>query len=157
MSSAGEPKIGLTGKIPASLAIVASSWHKEICDRLVFCAEKTAKEIGIKEINLLKVPGAMEIPLVTKRAIDTKKYSVVVALGVVVKGDTPHFEQVCNYVNNGLLEVSLTTDTPIGNGILTVNKVEQAWQRAGFTDSVEDKGKQACLAAVASYQIISDL
>ena len=137
------------------LAIVASTWHSEICDALLAGARKVATESGIDNPTVVRVLGAIEIPVVAQEL--ARSHDAVVALGVVIRGQTPHFDYVCDAVTQGLTRVSLDESTPVANGVLTTNNEEQALDRAGLPDSAEDKGAQATAAALATALTLRDL
>jgi 6,7-dimethyl-8-ribityllumazine synthase len=137
------------------LAIVASTWHGEICDALLAGACKVAAQSGIHDPKVVRVLGAIEIPVVAQEL--ARNHDAVVALGVVIRGQTPHFDYVCDAVTQGLTRVSLDTSTPVANGVLTTNTAEQALDRAGLPDSAEDKGAQATAAALTTALTLRDL
>lgn len=137
------------------LAIVASTWHTRICDALLAGARKVAAEAGIAEPTVVRVLGAIEIPVVAQEV--ARNHDAVVALGVVIRGATPHFDYVCDAVTQGLTRVSLDAATPVANGVLTVNDEEQALDRAGLPDSTEDKGAQAAAAALSTALTLREL
>jgi 6,7-dimethyl-8-ribityllumazine synthase len=138
-----------------SLAIVASTWHDTVCDALLEGALRVARAGGIDDPKVVRVLGAIEIPVVAQEL--ARRYDAVVALGVVIRGGTPHFEYVCDAVTQGLTRVSLDASTPVANGVLTVNNEEQAIDRAGLPGSAEDKGAQAAAAALATALLLRDL
>ncbi|WP_280219022.1 6,7-dimethyl-8-ribityllumazine synthase [Nocardia neocaledoniensis] len=146
MSGTGVPSFALALATDVRLGIVASRWHTEICDTLVANAERVAKEAGVEHITVVRCAGAMELPVVAQELART--HDAVVALGVVIRGGTPHFEYVCDAVTAGLTRVSLDAATPVTNGVLTTNDEEQARDRAGLPGSAENKGEQACAAAL---------
>jgi 6,7-dimethyl-8-ribityllumazine synthase len=129
-----------------TLAVVATRWHERITSALLESAERTAKECGVDEPTVVRVAGAVELPVVAQAL--AKGHDAVVALGVVIRGGTPHFEYVCDAVTAGLTRVALDTHTPVGNGVLTCDTEEQALDRAGLPESAEDKGREAVLAAL---------
>lgn len=137
------------------LAIVASTWHTEICDALLAGARKVASESGIDDPTVVRVIGAIEIPVVAQEL--TRNHDAVVALGVVIRGQTPHFDYVCDAVTQGLTRVSLDSSTPVANGVLTTDTEEQALDRAGLPESAEDKGAQATGAALQTALTLRDL
>src|SRR5436189_955750 len=110
------------------VAIIASEYNSVIVDRLIAGAKRALKD---HENTVIRVPGAFELPLAAKRAALSKKYDGVVALGCVLRGETPHFEYISGVVSNGLEQVALETGIPIGFGVLTVNTVQQAMDRCG--------------------------
>ena len=130
------------------LAIVASTWHAQICNGLLDGARKVAADCGIPNPTVVRVHGAIEIPVVAQEL--TRNHDAVVALGVVIRGGTPHFDYVCDAVTQGLTRVSLDGATPVANGVLTTNDEQQAIDRAGLPGSHEDKGAQATAAALST-------
>jgi 6,7-dimethyl-8-ribityllumazine synthase len=146
MSGAGAPKIEIdaTG---LQVAIVVTSWHTDITDGLLAGAERALQKAGNDTYEIWRVPGAFELPLGAQKAIDAGA-DVVIALGVVIQGETPHFEYVCSSATDGLTRVQLDTSIPIGFGLLTVDDAQQALDRAGLPNSKEDKGAEAVEAAV---------
>ena len=146
MSGAGAPALQAVDGKGLSLAVVATRWHEQITTALLESAVRAARECGIDEPAVVRVAGAVELPVVAQ-ALATH-YDAVVALGVVVRGGTPHFEHVCNAVTYGLTRVSLDQRTPVGNGVLTCDTEQQALDRAGLPGSAEDKGREATFAAL---------
>ena len=146
MSGKGAPAARPVDARNLTLAIVATRWHERITSALLESAERTAKECGVDEPTVVRVAGAVELPVVAQAL--AKGHDAVVALGVVIRGGTPHFEYVCDAVTAGLTRVALDTHTPVGNGVLTCDTEEQALDRAGLPESVEDKGREAVLAAL---------
>ncbi|GAA1076073.1 6,7-dimethyl-8-ribityllumazine synthase [Tsukamurella spumae] len=146
MSGAGIPDITLDGAADLRLAIVASRWHDTVCTALLAGAVRTAEAAGVRQITVERVAGAVELPVVAQEL--TKSHDAVVALGVVIRGGTPHFEYVCDALTAGLLRVSLDAGVPVGNGVLTTNTEAEALDRAGLPGSAEDKGEQAASAAL---------
>ena len=138
-----------------TLAIVASTWHQRICDALLDGARKVAADAGIADPTVVRVLGAIEIPVVAQQL--ATNHDAVVALGVVIRGQTPHFDYVCDAVTQGLTRVSLDASTPIANGVLTTNTEEQALDRAGLPTSSEDKGAQAAAAALSTALTLREL
>lgn len=130
------------------LAIVASTWHPRICDALLDGARRVAGDCGIADPTVVRVHGAIEIPVVAQELAGS--HDAVVALGVVIRGETPHFDYVCDAVTQGLTRVSLDAATPVANGVLTTENERQAVDRAGLPGSAEDKGAQACAAALST-------
>ncbi len=153
MSGHGAPTIGFNQqekeKVSAlRLAIVAASWHTEVMGGLLAGALRAAVEAGIQAPTVLRVPGSFELPVVAGRL--AADHDAVVALGVVIRGGTPHFDYVCQAATLGLTEVSVRTGIPIGFGVLTCDNEEQALARAGLDGSSEDKGYEATTAALAT-------
>nr|WP_202533397.1 6,7-dimethyl-8-ribityllumazine synthase [Streptomyces sp. SID3212] len=135
------------------VAVIAAQWHQKVMDGLVDGALRALRELGIDEPTLLRVPGSFELPVVAKVLAD-RGYDAVVALGVVIRGGTPHFEYVCQGVTQGLTQVSIDTGVPIGFGVLTCDTEDQALDRAGLPESNEDKGHEAVTAAVATATVL---
>ena len=152
---AGVPDFPVLDASGVRLAIVASTWHTQICDALLDGALKVAADSGVGSPTVVRVLGAIEIPVVVQEL--ARNHDAVVALGVVIRGETPHFDYVCDAVTQGLTRVSLDTSTPVGNGVLTTNTEEQALDRAGLPTSAEDKGAQATAAALATALTLRDL
>ncbi|GGF41680.1 6,7-dimethyl-8-ribityllumazine synthase [Williamsia phyllosphaerae] len=155
MSGAGEPTVELAAASDLTLAIVASQWHATICTALLDGALRVAETAQIASPTVVRVAGAIELPVVVQALART--HDAVVALGVVIRGETPHFEYVCDAVTAGLTRVSLDESTPVGNGVLTTLNEQQALDRAGLPDSFEDKGAQAATAALASAITLGEL
>ncbi|BCI81722.1 6,7-dimethyl-8-ribityllumazine synthase [Mycobacterium sp. SMC-18] len=155
MSGVGVPDMPALDASGIKLAIVASTWHTKICDALLDGALRVATASGIAEPTVVRVLGAIEIPVVAQEL--AKNHDAVIALGVVIRGGTPHFDYVCDAVTQGLTRVSLDESTPVANGVLTVNTEEQAIDRAGLPGSAEDKGEQAASAALATAITLRDL
>ena len=136
------------------VAVVAASWHEQVMDGLIAGARTYLAEVGA-DVTLVRVPGSFELPVVAQRL--SIGYDVVVALGVIIRGGTPHFEYVSAAVTDGLGRVALDSGTPIGFGILTCDTVEQALDRAGLPESHEDKGREAASAAVETWLLLRGL
>jgi 6,7-dimethyl-8-ribityllumazine synthase len=152
---AGVPELPHVDASGVRLAIVASTWHDQICNALLDGALRVAKDSGIAEPTVVRVLGAIEIPVVAQALAHS--HDAVVALGVVIRGQTPHFDYVCDAVTQGLTRVSLDESTPVANGVLTTNDEEQALDRAGLPGSSEDKGAQAAAAALSTALTLHDL
>ena len=130
-----------------AVTILVTSWHTEITDALLAGAERALRASGNDLYTLVRVPGAFELPLAAKWAAEDDA-DAIIALGVVIQGETPHFEYVCDAATSGLTKVQLDYGVPIGFGILTVDNAQQALDRAGLPDSKEDKGAEAVEAAI---------
>jgi 6,7-dimethyl-8-ribityllumazine synthase len=128
------------------LGIVATRWHGDLVDHMVDRAEAAAKACGVDDVHTVRVSGSVELPVVAQAL--ARRYDAVVALGVVIRGATAHFDFVCQSVTEGLTRVALDESTPVAHGVLTVNTIEQARERAGLPDSPEDKGWSATVAAL---------
>ena len=146
MSGSGAPQLQLADASTLRVAVVASQWHAVVMAGLVAGAEKTLAAAGVDKVTHVSVPGAFELPLAAQAAAPL--VDAVVALGVVLRGGTPHFEYVCRAATDGLMRVMLDTGRPIGFGLLTCDTQEQALDRAGLEYSSEDKGSEAVLAAL---------
>ena len=153
--AAGVPEVSALDASELRLAIVASTWHRTICDALLAGARKVAIESGIDNPTVVRVTGALEIPVVAQEL--ARNHDAVIALGVVIRGETPHFDYVCDAVTQGLTRVALDASTPVANGVLTTNTEAQALDRAGLPTSSEDKGAQATAAALTTALTLRDL
>jgi 6,7-dimethyl-8-ribityllumazine synthase len=130
-----------------AVTILVTSWHTDITDALLAGAERSLKNAGNDLYTIVRVPGAFELPLAAKWAAEDQA-DVIIALGVVIQGETPHFDYVCKAATDGLTQVQLDYSIPIGFGLLTVDNAHQALDRAGLPNSKEDKGAEAVEAAV---------
>ena len=147
MSGAGAPTFTPDPAAASGLnvAIVAAQWHTEIMDGLIAGAQAAAADLGLEPV-LVRVPGTVELTVAAARLAE--RFDVVVVLGVVVRGDTPHFDYVCSAATTGLTDVSVVSGKPVGFGVLTCDTEEQGLDRAGLEGSNEDKGYEAAEAAV---------
>ncbi|TLP77426.1 6,7-dimethyl-8-ribityllumazine synthase [Nesterenkonia sphaerica] len=132
------------------VAVVASRWHSRIMGGLTGGAERFFDDVGINaaRVTRLAAPGSFELPVLAAGA--AHHHDAVVALGVVIRGGTPHFDYVCSAATDGLVKVTVETRTPVGFGLLTCDDEQQAIDRAGLEGSREDKGYEAAHAAVAA-------
>ncbi len=146
MSGNGRPPGRTVDAAGLRLAIIGSRWHRAQSDLLVARARAAAAACGVTELAVLRVDGAWELPVAVQAAAESA--DVLVALGCVVRGGTPHFDHLCRSVYDGLLRVSLDTGIPLGNGVLTCDTLAQAADRAGGPDAAEDKGWDATVAAL---------
>jgi 6,7-dimethyl-8-ribityllumazine synthase len=146
MSGAGAPGDREVDARGVSLAIVATRWHEDIAGALLASALRTAARCGVEEPTVVRVSGAVELPVVAQALAGA--HDAVVALGLVLRGGTPHFDYVCDAVTYGLTRVSLDSHTPVGNGVLTCDTEGQARDRSGLPGAHEDKGREAVLAAL---------
>lgn len=155
MSGHGAPeiKVDATG---LKVVVIAAQWHQQVMDGLVAGAERALADAGITSHSLVRVPGSFELPVA---ALSAAKHGAdaVVALGVVIRGGTPHFEYVCQAATQGLTDVSLQTGVPVGFGVLTCDTEAQALDRAGLEGSSEDKGGEATQAALATAIVLRQL
>jgi 6,7-dimethyl-8-ribityllumazine synthase len=154
MSGAGVPKIATDGT-GLKVTVVAGSWHEEISEGLLAGALRVLEASGA-EVTVLRVPGSFELPVVSKAALENGA-DAVVALGVIIRGGTPHFDFVSNAATDGLTRVALDTGKPVGFGVLTLDDEQQGLDRAGLAGSKEDKGAEAAEAALATARIIRSL
>ncbi|MDT7678928.1 MAG: 6,7-dimethyl-8-ribityllumazine synthase [Pseudonocardiales bacterium] len=147
MSGEGRPVD--SGELNAAglrLGIAAAQWHPKIAESLLERALAVAADAGITSPTVVRVPGSLELPVICQEL--ARGHDAVVALGVVIKGGTPHFEYVCDSVTAGLTRIALDESTPVGNGVLTCNTEDQAVARSGLPGADEDKGADACAAAL---------
>ncbi|GAB2981411.1 6,7-dimethyl-8-ribityllumazine synthase [Frigoribacterium salinisoli] len=128
------------------VTVVAGTWHDAITDGLLAGAHRVLDASGATT-TVLRVPGSFELPVVAKAAIEAGA-DAVVALGVIIRGGTPHFEYVSDAATSGLLRVTLDTGAPVGFGVLTLDDEQQGLDRAGLPGSKEDKGAEAAHAAL---------
>jgi 6,7-dimethyl-8-ribityllumazine synthase len=155
MSGTGRPSAGPVDAAGLTLAIAATRWHAEITDSLVARALAAAAASGVAGPPVVRVPGAIELPVVAAEL--ASHHDAVVCLGAVIRGGTPHFEYVCQAVTYGLARVALDARTPVGNGVLTCDTLEQARARCGQPDSIEDKGWEAVAAALSTAVVLRSL
>ena len=152
MSGQGRPQLASVDAAGLTLAIAATRWHAEVTDSLVERATAAAKESGVEELLVVRVAGAVELPVIAQEL--ARHYDAVVCLGAVIRGGTPHFEYVCDAVTAGLARVALDAKTPVGNGVLTCNTLQEARDRCGLPDSSEDKGWEAAVAALGTALLL---
>jgi len=155
MSGQGAPELAIAAT-GARVAIVAASWHVQVMDGLVAGAQRACASAGAMPF-VIRVAGSFELPIVAKACAASNDYDVVVALGVVIRGDTPHFEYVCSAATDGLAQVALDYLVPVGFGLLTCDTEAQALARAGLDGSTEDKGYEATQAALSTWRIIAGI
>ncbi|TDW66861.1 6,7-dimethyl-8-ribityllumazine synthase [Kribbella pratensis] len=156
MSGSGAPTIEAPRVDGARVAIVAAQWHPKVTDGLLAGAVRALEDSGVSDYTVIRVPGSFELPVASLHAAKSG-YDAVVALGVVIRGDTPHFEYVCQAATDGLMQVGVTTGIPVGFGVLTCDNDPQALDRAGLPDSREDKGYEATQAALSTLAAIRKL
>ncbi|TFC79004.1 6,7-dimethyl-8-ribityllumazine synthase [Cryobacterium cheniae] len=154
MSGAGSPEIEIDGT-GLDIVIVAGRWHDVITDGLIAGATRVLEASGAR-YSLVRVPGSFELPVACKVALDNGA-DAVVALGVIIRGGTPHFEYVSAAATDGLTRVALDTGKPVGFGVLTLDDEQQGLDRAGLPGSKEDKGEEAAAAAIATAQLLQKL
>jgi 6,7-dimethyl-8-ribityllumazine synthase len=155
MSGVGSPAMELDAS-GMQIALIAASWHEQVMDGLIAGALRAADQMGAV-VQVWRVPGSFELPLIAQQAALSGKFEAVVALGVIIRGGTPHFEYVSSAATDGLNRVALDTKVPVGFGLLTCDDEAQALDRAGLTDSREDKGAEATMAAVSAALVLRDL
>jgi 6,7-dimethyl-8-ribityllumazine synthase len=155
MSGTGRPELTTVDAAGLTLAVAATRWHAEITDSLADRAAAAAKACGVKDVAVVRVAGAVELPVVAQEL--ARHYDAVVCLGAVIRGGTPHFEYVCDSVTAGLTRVALDSGKPVGNGVLTCNTIEEARDRAGLPDSAEDKGWEAVVAALDTALLLGSI
>ncbi|TFD71685.1 6,7-dimethyl-8-ribityllumazine synthase [Cryobacterium sp. Hb1] len=137
------------------VVIVAGLWHDVITDGLIAGATRVL-EASNAEFSLVRVPGSFELPVTCKVALDSGA-DAVIALGVIIRGGTPHFDFVSNAATDGLTRVALDTGKPVGFGVLTLDDEQQGLDRAGLPGSKEDKGAEAASAALATALVLREL
>jgi 6,7-dimethyl-8-ribityllumazine synthase len=155
VSGQGAPEARPVDAAGLTLGIVATTWHAGITGALLDRALAAAEASGVVTPTVVRVPGAVELPVVAQAL--TEQHDAVVALGVVIRGGTPHFEYVCDAVTAGLTRVALDAGKPVGNGVLTTNDEQQAHDRSGLPGSAEDKGWEATIAALQTALVLREL
>jgi 6,7-dimethyl-8-ribityllumazine synthase len=155
VSGSGAPEIEHTDGTGLKVTIVAARWHESIATGLLEGARRALTASGV-DITEIRVPGSFELPVVAQAALEGGA-DAVVALGVIIRGGTPHFEYVSDAATSGLTRVSLDTGKPIGFGLLTLDDERQGLDRAGLADSNEDKGGEAAEAAVATAVLLRSI
>lgn len=141
MAGHGAPTPEPTDCHDLRVAVVAASWHTEVMDGLLAGAQRALADHKVEAPVVVRVPGTFELPVMA--AALAPSYDAIIALGVVIRGGTPHFEYVCNAATDGLTRVSIDAQTPVGFGVLTCDDEQQALDRAGLEGSKEDKGYEA--------------
>ena len=155
MSGAGAPTLLPDGS-GLRVGIVRASWHAQVVAGLQDGARRAVADCGVTDVVEIEVPGSFELPVAAAR-LAASGVDAVVALGVVVRGGTPHFEYVCAGATTGLVEVSTRTGVPVGFGLLTCDNDPQALDRAGLPDSREDKGYESTQAALVTLAAVKNL
>ncbi|MFD3686853.1 6,7-dimethyl-8-ribityllumazine synthase [Nocardiopsis sp. NPDC058631] len=146
MSGEGRPDQHAVDAAGLSVGIVVTRWNASIVGPMLANAQDVVKASGAAAPVVVEVAGAVELPVVAQEL--ARKHDAVIALGAVIRGGTPHFDYVCQSVTHGLTEAALRESTPVGNGVLTCDTLEQARDRAGLPGSIENKGAEAALAAL---------
>jgi len=154
VSGDGSPDLATDGT-GLKVTIVSGQWHTQIADGLLAGARRVLDASGA-EVTVLSVPGSFELPVVARAALDGGA-DAVVALGVIIRGGTPHFEYVSDAATSGLTQVTVLTGKPIGFGLLTLDDEQQGLDRAGLAHSKEDKGAEAAEAALATAVLLRSL
>lgn len=142
------PEVRINKSLNLNAIVISASWHPEICQSLVDGAVRGFESSGISNVEIRKVAGSFELPLATQLAFDAG-FDIAVVVGLVLRGETPHFDYICQGVTSGIMQVSLSRSKPIGFGVLMCDTIEQAKARAGFADSFEDKGFDSAIAALS--------
>ena len=142
------PEVRINKSLNLNAIVISASWHPEICQSLVDGAVRGFESSGISNVEIRKVAGSFELPLATQLAFDSG-FDIAVVVGLVLRGETPHFDYICQGVTSGVMQVSLSRSKPIGFGVLMCDTIEQAKARAGFADSSEDKGFDSAIAALS--------
>ena len=154
MSGEGAPDLRVRDVGDLRVAVVAAQWHPTVTDGLLGGALRALRECGVQEPTVVRVPGSFELPVAARR-LANDGFDAIVALGVVIRGGTPHFDYVCQGVTIGLTLLSQNTGIPVGFGLLTCDTEQQALDRAGLPGSAEDKGYEATLSALATAVTLS--
>ncbi|MGW0802969.1 6,7-dimethyl-8-ribityllumazine synthase [Nonomuraea sp. NPDC002799] len=154
MSGEGRPGVSAPDASGLRVGVVAASWHAKITDQLVSRAVQACDDSGAT-VTVVRVPGSLEIPVIAQAL--ARRCDAVVALGAVIKGETAHFDYVCDSVTAGLTRIALDEETPVGNGVLTCETLDQALDRSGLPGSKEDKGYESTIAALETALLLRDL
>jgi 6,7-dimethyl-8-ribityllumazine synthase len=154
MSGTGRPPSQAARAEGLTVGIVAARWHEKITDQLVARAVQAVQDSGATA-TVIRVAGSLEVPVVVQAL--ARRCDAVVALGVVIRGETAHFDYVCDSVTSGLTRISLDEEIPVGNGVLTCESLDQALDRSGLPGSHEDKGYEATVAALETALLLRDL
>lgn len=153
MSGTGAPTLAVDGR-GLRVVVVAASWHTVVMDGLLDGARRALADAHVEVVDVIRVPVTFELTVACARLAPS--YDALVAIGVVIRGATPHFDYVCQSAAVGLTEVSIRAEVPIGFGVLTCDDDAQALERAGLLGSTEDKGYEAATAAVATAVTLRD-
>lgn len=154
MSGHGSPQLDVQGAAGLKVAVIASQWHEQVMTGLLDGARRALAEAGVTDVTELRVPGTFELPVAAARLAGAG-VDAIVALGVVIRGGTPHFDYVCQAATLGLTTVAERTGVPVGFGVLTCDDDAQAIDRAGLPGSREDKGHEATTAALATAVLLA--
>jgi 6,7-dimethyl-8-ribityllumazine synthase len=156
MSGSGTPALQVEGAQDLRVAVVAAQWHAQVMDGLLEGAQRALADAAVASVVVVRVPGSFELPIAAQAAARAG-FDAVVALGVVIRGGTPHFDFVCTAATEGLARVALDSGVPVGFGLLTCDTEDQALDRAGLPGSREDKGYESAQAAVATALALNRL
>ena len=156
MSGEGSPVDEPVDCSDLRVAVVAARWHEQVMDGLVAGAREAIDHYRVGSSDVVRVPGSFELPVVAQ-ALARQGYDAVIALGVVIRGGTPHFDYVCAAATEGLNRVALDTGVPIGFGLLTCDTEQQALDRAGLEGSVESKGYEATASALLTARTLRQI
>ncbi|WP_295839065.1 6,7-dimethyl-8-ribityllumazine synthase [uncultured Microbacterium sp.] len=155
MAGSGAPETGGVDASSLNVVVIAGTWHEVITDGLIAGAKRILDATGAT-YRVVRVPGSFELPVAAKVALDAGA-DAVVALGVIIRGGTPHFEFVSSAATDGLTRVALDTGKPVGFGVLTLDDEQQGLDRAGLEGSKEDKGEEAADAAIRTALLLREL
>ncbi|HEX6682893.1 MAG TPA: 6,7-dimethyl-8-ribityllumazine synthase [Candidatus Limnocylindrales bacterium] len=155
MAGHGAPAPSTVDASGMSVGIVATRWHADLVEQMLTRAQEAAKACNVASVTVARVSGSVELPVVAQAL--AKQHDAVVALGVVIRGETAHFEYVSQSVTDGLTRVALDESTPVAHGVLTVDNEQQARDRAGLPESNEDKGWDAVVAALDAAVTLRDI
>ncbi|WP_417554393.1 6,7-dimethyl-8-ribityllumazine synthase [Microbacterium sp.] len=155
MSGAGAPTTSPVDGTGLRVVVIAGTWHEVITNGLIAGAQRALEASGA-EHTLVRVPGSFELAVAAQAAF-AGGADAVVALGVIVRGGTPHFEYISAATTDGLTRVALDAGRPVGFGVLTLDDEQQGLDRAGLADSQEDKGAEAAEAALRTARVIAQL
>lgn len=155
MAGFGDPHLETVDAAGLRLGIAGSRWHSNLVDHMITRARAAAEACGVRDVTVVRVAGSVELPVVAQAL--ARKFDAVVALGVVIKGETHHFDYVCDSVTAGLTRVALDEGTPVGHGVLTVQSLGQARDRAGLAESIEDKGWQTTVAVLDAALVLREI
>ena len=158
MSGQGNPDLGEVDPAWSGMrvVVVSASWHTRVVDGLRAGAARVADRAGVVSTEFV-APGSFELPVLAHHAAASGRFAAVVALGVVIRGGTPHFDYVCSAATAGLTRVALDHGIAVGFGLLTCDTEEQALDRAGLDGSREDKGAEVMVSALRGARAIRDI
>jgi 6,7-dimethyl-8-ribityllumazine synthase len=156
MSRHGAPAlVRVDGAETLRVVVVAAEWHATVMAGLLDGARRALAASAVTQVEVLRVPGTFELTVAAARLARSARFDAIVALGVVIRGDTPHFDYVCQAATTGLTLVTQQTGIPVGFGVLTCDDDQQALDRAGLSGSKEDKGYEATVAALQTAVALS--